>query len=74
MPIAVDKAFELIKKINEDGVTILLVEQNSKKALSVVNRGYVMETGRIVLHDTSANLEQNPRIIEAYLGGTGAKE
>ena len=70
MPIAVDKAFELIKKINEDGVTILLVEQNAKKALSIVNRGYVMETGRIVLHDTSANLEKNPRIIEAYLGGT----
>jgi branched-chain amino acid transport system ATP-binding protein len=71
MPIAVDKAFELIKKINENGVTILLVEQNAKKALSIVNRGYVMETGRIVLHDTSANLEKNPRIIEAYLGGTG---
>jgi branched-chain amino acid transport system ATP-binding protein len=71
MPIAVDKAFELIKKINEDGVTILLVEQNAKKALSIVTRGYVMETGRIVLHDTSANLEKNPRIIEAYLGGTG---
>jgi branched-chain amino acid transport system ATP-binding protein len=71
MPIAVDKAFKLIKKINEDGVTILLVEQNAKKALSIVNRGYVMETGRIVLHDTSANLEKNPRIIEAYLGGSG---
>ncbi|MFQ5484056.1 MAG: ABC transporter ATP-binding protein [Desulfobacterales bacterium] len=69
MPIAVDKAFNLIKKVNEEGMTILLVEQNAKKALTVARRGYVLETGRIVLHDTASNLEQNPLIKKAYLGG-----
>jgi len=69
MPIAVDKAFDLIKKVNEEGMTILLVEQNAKKALTVARRGYVLETGRIVLHDTASNLEQNPLIKKAYLGG-----
>jgi branched-chain amino acid transport system ATP-binding protein len=69
MPIAVDKAFQLIKKVNEEGMTILLVEQNAKKALMVAKRGYVLETGRIVLHDTASNLEQNPLIKKAYLGG-----
>lgn len=69
MPIAVDKAFELIKQVNAEGMTILLVEQNAKKALTVAKRGYVLETGRIVLHDTASNLEQNPLIKKAYLGG-----
>ncbi len=69
MPIAVDKAFDLIKKVNEEGMTILLVEQNAKKALTVAKRGYVLETGRIVLQDTASNLEQNPLIKKAYLGG-----
>jgi branched-chain amino acid transport system ATP-binding protein len=69
MPIAVDKAFDLIKKVNAEGMTILLVEQNAKKALTVAKRGYVLESGRIVLHDTASNLEQNPLIKKAYLGG-----
>ncbi len=69
MPIAVNKAFDLIKKVNAEGMTILLVEQNAKKALAVAKRGYVLETGRIVLHDTAAKLEQNPLIKKAYLGG-----
>ena len=69
MPIAVDRAFDLIKKVNEEGMTILLVEQNAKKALTVAKRGYVLETGRIVLQDTASNLEQNPLIKKAYLGG-----
>jgi len=69
MPIAVDKVFALIKQLNENGMTILLVEQNAKKALSVANRGYVLKTGRIVLEDSADNLQQNPEIKKAYLGG-----
>jgi branched-chain amino acid transport system ATP-binding protein len=69
MPIAVDRVFELIKKLNNEGMTVLLVEQNAKKALSVAQRGYVLETGNIVLHDTAENLRMNPKIKNAYLGG-----
>jgi branched-chain amino acid transport system ATP-binding protein len=69
MPIAVDKVFALIKQLNQEGMTILLVEQNAKKALSVADRGYVLKTGRIVLQDTAENLHQNPEIKKAYLGG-----
>ncbi len=69
MPIAVDKVFALIKQLNENGMTILLVEQNAKKALSVANRGYVLKTGRIVIQDSAENLQQNPEIKKAYLGG-----
>ena len=69
MPIFVDRVFELIKKIHSEGMTVLLVEQNAKKALSVADRGYVLETGAITLQDTAANLEKNPLIVRAYLGG-----
>jgi len=69
MPIAVSKAFELVRKINEEGMTVLLVEQNARKALAVASRGYVLETGRIVLHDTATRLVENPLIKKAYLGG-----
>ncbi len=69
MPIAVDRVFELIKKLNNEGMTVLLVEQNAKKALSVAHRGYVLETGNIVLQDTAENLRMNPEIKSAYLGG-----
>ena len=69
MPIAVDQVFELIKKLNNEGMTVLLVEQNAKKALSVAQRGYVLETGNIVLQDTAENLRMNPKIKNAYLGG-----
>ena len=69
MPIFVDRVFELIKKIHSEGMTILLVEQNAKKALTVADRGYVLETGTITLQDSAANLEKNPLIISAYLGG-----
>lgn len=69
MPIAVDQVFELIKKLNTEGMTILLVEQNAKKALSIANRGYVLETGNIVLQDTAESLRMNPEIKSAYLGG-----
>jgi branched-chain amino acid transport system ATP-binding protein len=69
MPIFVDRVFELIKKIHSEGMTVLLVEQNAKKALGVADRGYVLETGSINLQDSAANLGKNPLIVSAYLGG-----
>ena len=68
-PIMVDKIFDVIRQIASEGVTILLVEQNVRQALSVATRGYVMESGRIVLSDTAASLMQDARVTEAYLGG-----
>ncbi len=68
-PIIVQDIFNLIKRINEMGTTILLVEQNARMALSISDRGYVLETGRIVLSDTGARLADNDRVREAYLGG-----
>ena len=62
--------FEKIVEINRDrGITILLVEQNANLALEISHRGYVLETGRILLQDTSAALRQNPQVKSAYLGG-----
>ena len=69
MPIFVDKVFELVKQLNRGGMTVLLVEQNAQKALSVADRAYVLKTGRIVLHDSAENLRKNPEIQKAYLGG-----
>ncbi len=68
-PIMVERIFEVVRSVAQQGVTILLVEQNVRQALSIATRGYVMESGRIVLHDTAANLLQDPRVMEAYLGG-----
>ncbi len=68
-PIMVEKIFEVIRQIASEGVTVLLVEQNVRQALAVATRGYVMESGRIVLCDTAANLMQDTRVAEAYLGG-----
>jgi branched-chain amino acid transport system ATP-binding protein len=67
-PVLVDRIFEIIKKINAEGVTILLVEQNARKALSVGSRAYVLETGKIVLADQAARLLDNPQVRQAYLG------
>ncbi len=61
--------FETIRKINADGVTILLVEQNAFQALRLATRGYVLETGRVVLADTARRLAENPDVKAAYLGG-----
>ena len=61
--------FETIARINKEGVSILLVEQNAYLALQIAHRGYVLETGRIVLADTAACLAQNPQVKAAYLGG-----
>ena len=68
-PIMVERIFEVIRKIANQGMTIFLVEQNVRQALSVATRGYVMDSGQVVLNDTAANLLQDPRVVEAYLGG-----
>ncbi len=67
-PIIVSRIFKIIKEINEQGTTILLVEQNAKAALRLAHRAYVMETGRIVMQGESAKLEKEPGIKKAYLG------
>jgi branched-chain amino acid transport system ATP-binding protein len=69
MPIYVEETFKVIKNLHQQGVTILLVEQNARKALAAADRGYVLETGEIVLSDTSQNLATNPQVKKAYLGG-----
>ncbi len=68
-PILVEEIFSIIKEINDQGVAILLVEQNALMALSVAHRGYVLETGRIVLAGTGQELLNNPQVAKAYLGG-----
>ena len=70
MPIYVEETFKVIKNLHRQGVTILLVEQNARKALSVADRGYVLETGEVVLSDSSEILAHNPQVKKAYLGGT----
>jgi len=67
-PILVDTIFDIIRQINEQGTTILLVEQNAQLALQYSHRGYVIETGEIALADTSAQLLQNEQVKKAYLG------
>lgn len=68
-PLLVDQVFEIIKDINKDGTTILLVEQNAGKSLAISDRAYVLETGRIVLSGTGAELAASDKVKEAYLGG-----
>ena len=68
-PIIVDQVFGIIKELHKSGTTILLVEQNAQAALSVANRGYVLETGKIVTTGTGAELLASPAIKKAYLGG-----
>ena len=69
MPIMVNTCFDVIKKLNDQGITILVVEQNANKALKVADRGYVLETGDIVLSDTAENLRKDDTVQRAYLGG-----
>jgi len=66
-PLYVDRVFEIIRGLNRDGIGVLLVEQNANMALSIAARGYVLQTGRIVLHDTAQNLVNNPMMRKAYL-------
>ena len=67
-PLMVDTIFQVIRDINQEGTTVLLVEQNALKALGVANRGYVLETGRIVKEGTSRALMDSPDVQRAYLG------
>jgi branched-chain amino acid transport system ATP-binding protein len=67
-PIFVEKIFDIIREINEQGTTILLVEQNALMALEAAQRGYVMETGRIALHDEAKALRENEQVQKTYLG------
>ena len=67
-PILVDRIYECVEEINRQGTTILLVEQNANYALEVSTRGYVLETGKVVLADDSAALRENPEVQNAYLG------
>ncbi len=67
-PVLVEAIFETILQINKEGTTILLVEQNASMALSVANRGYILQTGTIVLTDSAENLRKNEMVQKAYLG------
>ena len=67
-PILVESIFETVRGINREGTTILLVEQNALMALSIATRGYVLQTGTIVLQDTAENLRANEMVRKAYLG------
>jgi branched-chain amino acid transport system ATP-binding protein len=68
-PILVEQIFDIIKDINAQGTTVLLVEQNALMALGIAKRGYILQTGEIVLADAANNLAQNPEVKKAYLGG-----
>ena len=68
-PLLVQEIFDIIRNIHEEGMTILLVEQNAQMALSVADRAYVLETGRVVMEGTGAELLTNERVRSAYLGG-----
>jgi len=68
-PLLVREIFEIIKSINSEGTTVLLVEQNASMALSIAHRAYVLETGSIVLSGTGEELAKSDRIQKAYLGG-----
>jgi branched-chain amino acid transport system ATP-binding protein len=67
-PILVESIFRIVEDINRQGTTILLVEQNARMALRVAHRGYVIQTGRIVLHDTAAELRRSDLVRKSYLG------
>lgn len=67
-PILVAQNFQIIKQIHDQGTTVFVVEQNANMALSIADRGYVIQTGQVVLADTAANLLANPQMREAYLG------
>jgi len=69
MPIYVEETFKVIENLHQQGVTILLVEQNARKALAAADRGYVLETGEIVLSGEAEKLALNPQVKKAYLGG-----
>ena len=67
-PVLVEQNFDIIKQVNEAGVTVFMVEQNANMALAIADRGYVLQTGRVALADTAQNLLQNENLRKAYLG------
>jgi branched-chain amino acid transport system ATP-binding protein len=67
-PVLVEQNFDIIQEVNRQGTTILVVEQNANMALSIADRGYVLQTGKVVLADTARNLLKNPQMRTAYLG------
>jgi len=67
-PLLAQKIFDVIQKINREGVSLLLVEQNANAALAFSHRGYVMENGTLTLHGDAESLRHNPKVQEAYLG------
>ena len=69
-PKIVDDIFSLILDLNRQGTTILLVEQNANLSLEIANRAYVLESGKIVVSGSAADIADDPKIVEAYLGGT----
>lgn len=71
-PIIVSQIFDILKEINKDGVTILLIEQNANMALRIADKAYVLETGKITMEGTGKELLENPKIKEAYLGKKNA--
>ncbi len=68
-PLIIKQIFQIIGQLREEGITVFLVEQNAHQALGLADRGYVLETGRIRMEDTGANLLSNPDVQKAYLGG-----
>ncbi len=68
-PALVQSNFEIIQRVHEEGMAMLVVEQNANMALSIADRGYVIQTGAVVLADTAENLLANPQMRKAYLGG-----
>ncbi len=70
-PLLVDAIFDIIEAINKQGMTILLVEQNAQFALSIAHRGYVMQAGEVVLHDSAKDLQENEMVRRLYLGEEG---
>ncbi|NWN89900.1 ABC transporter ATP-binding protein [Marinobacter adhaerens] len=68
-PLVIKQIFEIIGQLRDEGITVFLVEQNAHQALHLADRGYVLETGKIRLHDTGRNLLNNPDVQSAYLGG-----
>ena len=73
-PLLVKQIFQIIREINDQGVSILLVEQNARKALSIAHRGYVLETGNISISGLASDLKSNQKVQEAYLGGAAFKK
>jgi branched-chain amino acid transport system ATP-binding protein len=73
-PLLVEQVFELIQRINDQATTVFVVEQNARVALSIADRGYVLQTGRLALADTAQNLLDNEMMQQAYLGTAGTRE